>query len=60
MGDLTIDDFAGWVGRECDVTAPENEVRMTLVTAEPLVIFPQTARFETVATFVRGCGPGGA
>jgi hypothetical protein len=36
VGDLTIDDFTGWVGRECDVTAPESDVRMTLVTAEPI------------------------
>lgn len=33
---LTIDDFADWLGRECQVTAPDGEVAMTLLAAEPI------------------------
>lgn len=36
MNDLTIDDFAAWMNRTCDVTAPDGQVSMTLVSAEPL------------------------
>ncbi len=33
---LTIDDFAPWVNGACEVTAPDGQVAMTLVGAEPL------------------------
>jgi hypothetical protein len=36
MNDLTIDDFAPWVNGACDVTAPDGQVPMTLVAAQPL------------------------
>lgn len=36
MQDLTIDDFAPWVNEACDVTGPDGQVSMTLVSADPL------------------------
>ena len=36
MADLTIDDFVPWVDGACEVTAPDGQVRMTLVSANPL------------------------
>ena len=41
MNDLTIDDFAGWLNGECEVTAPEGRVPMTLMVAEPVAGSPR-------------------
>ena len=41
MQDLTIDDFASWVGGACDVTGPDGQVTMTLAAAEPLAGSPR-------------------
>ncbi|HEY0326090.1 MAG TPA: hypothetical protein VGC46_08965 [Allosphingosinicella sp.] len=36
MADLTIDDFLPWVDHACEATAPDGQVTMTLVDAQPL------------------------
>ena len=43
MTDLSIDHFTDWLNREVDVKAPEGDVRMTLVTAEPIDGSPRAA-----------------
>ncbi len=36
MQDLTLEHFVPWVNEQCEVTAPDGRVTMTLVAAEPL------------------------
>lgn len=36
MQDLRLDDFAAWVGEECEVAGPEGQAAMILALAEPL------------------------
>ena len=41
MAELSIDDFTGWLNRECKVKTPEGDVRMTLIAAEPVAGSPR-------------------
>lgn len=42
MQDLSIDDFAGWIGGECQVALGDACLPMTLLTAEPLAGSPRS------------------